>query len=97
MTDILLLAIVTYSAIITVGYWINKHLRIPWMFTVVLLGFALSALGLFQGVMKGDIFLFLSKMGMLFFLFTIGLDLEFEKIKQLGWHIVIGEIGRAHV
>jgi len=92
MTNILLLAIVTYVAIITVGYWMHKHLRMPWMFTVVLLGFVLSSLGLFQEAVKSDIFLFLSKMGMLFFLFTIGLDLEFEKIKQLGWHIVIGDI-----
>jgi len=67
MTNILLLAIVTYVAIITVGYWMHKHLRMPWMFTVVLLGFVLSSLGLFQEAVKSDIFLFLSKMGMLFF------------------------------
>jgi CPA2 family monovalent cation:H+ antiporter-2 len=90
--EILSLAIVTYVVIITFGYWLNRHLRLPWMFTVVLLGFVLSSLGLFQETVKSDIFLFLAKMGMLFFLFTIGLDLEFEKIKQLGWHIVIGDI-----
>jgi len=92
MMEILLLAIVTYLAIIIIGYWMHKYLRMPWMFTVVLLGFALSSLGLFQETVKSDIFLFLSKMGMLFFLFTIGLDLEFEKIKQLGWYIVVGDI-----
>ncbi|MCX6791706.1 MAG: cation:proton antiporter, partial [Candidatus Gottesmanbacteria bacterium] len=92
MTEILLLAIVTYLTIITVGYWMNRHLRMPWMFTVVLLGFILSATGLFQETMQGDIFLFLAKMGMLFFLFTIGIDLEFDKIRKLGWHIAIGDI-----
>lgn len=92
MMEILLLAIVTYLVIITVGYPMHKHLRIPWMFTVVLLGFVLSALGLFQEVIKSDIFLFLSKMGMFFFLFTIGVELEFDKIRRLGWHIIIGDI-----
>lgn len=90
--EILFLAIVTYSVIITVGYPMHKYLRIPWMFTVVLLGFALSALGLFQGAMKSDIFLFLSKIGLFFFLFTIGIELEFDKIRRLGWHIIVGDI-----
>jgi CPA2 family monovalent cation:H+ antiporter-2 len=92
MSEILLLAIVTYSVVITIGYWLDRKLRLPWMLTVVLLSFVFSALGLFQGAMKSESFQFLSKMGMLFFLFTIGLDLEFEKIKQLGRHIVAGGI-----
>jgi len=90
MMEIFLLAIVTYLVIITIGYWLDRKLRLPWMLTVVLLSFVFSALGLFQGAIKSETFQFLSKMGMLFFLFTIGLDLEFEKIKQLGRHIVVG-------
>lgn len=65
--DILLLAVVTYLVIATIGYAIHKYLRMPWMFTVVVLGMAFSALGLFKGVMGSANFQFLSRMGMLFF------------------------------
>ena len=90
--NILLLGIIIYLVIIFIGYWVNKYLRIPWMFTVVILGLTLSAVGLFQDVMHSENFLFLSKMGMLFFLFTIGVDLEMDKIRQMGKYIVIGNI-----
>jgi CPA2 family monovalent cation:H+ antiporter-2 len=90
--DIILLALVTYLVIATIGYAIHKYLRMPWMFTVVVLGMILSALGLFQGVMESANFQFLSRMGMLFFLFTIGIDLELEQIRKLGRYIVVGDI-----
>lgn len=90
--NILLLGIITYLVIIFIGYWVNKYLHMPWMFTVVILGLTLSAVGLFQEVMHSENFLFLSKMGMLFFLFTIGVDLEMDKIRQMGKYIVIGDI-----
>jgi len=90
--NILLLGIIIYLVIIFIGYWVNKYLRMPWMFTVVILGLTLSAVGLFQDVMHSENFLFLSKMGMLFFLFTIGVDLEMEKIRQMGKYIILGDI-----
>jgi len=90
--DIFLLATVTCLVIVTLGYVINKYLRMPWMFTVVVLGMVLSALGLFQSVMESESFQFLAKTGMLFFLFTIGIDLEMEQIRKLGGYIVGGDI-----
>jgi len=90
--DIFLLATLTCLVIATIGYAINKYLRMPWMFTVVVFGMVLSGLGLFQGVMTSETFRFLSKMGMLFFLFTIGIDLELEQIRKLGRYIVGGDI-----
>jgi Kef-type K+ transport system membrane component KefB len=90
--DIFLLATLTCLVIATIGYAINKYLRMPWMFTVVVFGMVLSGLGLFQGVMASETFRFLSKMGMLFFLFTIGIDLEIEQIRKLGRYIVGGDI-----
>ena len=90
--DIFLLATLTCLVIATIGYAINKYLRMPWMFTVVVFGMALSGLGLFHGVMTSETFRFLSKMGMLFFLFTIGIDLELEQIRKLGRYIVGGDI-----
>ena len=91
-SNILLLAIVTYIVIITVGYLIDKYLRVPWMFTVIILSFVFSTFGLFQDTLHSENFQFLSKMGMLFFLFTIGVELELEKIKKLGGYIVAGSV-----
>jgi Kef-type K+ transport system membrane component KefB len=90
--DIILLALVAYAVIVTVGYAVNKYTRLPWMFTVVILGMTLTALGLFQGTFAGENFAFLSKMGMLFFLLTIGMDLDLKEIRHLGRHIVFGDI-----
>jgi len=90
--EILLLAIVTYLVIITIGYVIHKYLQMPWMFTVVVFGMLLSAFGLFTEVMQSPNFQFLAKMGLLFFLFTIGIDLELGEIRKLGGYIVAGEI-----
>jgi len=90
--NILLLAICTYVVIIVFGNLINKYLRMPWMFTVVMFGIFLAAFGLFQETFQSSNFLFLSKIGMLFFLFTIGVDLELEKIRQMGRYIILGDI-----
>ena len=90
--DIFLLATTTCLVIITVGFLINKYLRLPWMFTVVVFGMVLSATGLFTEVMAGENFQFLARMGMLFFLFTIGIDLEMDLIRKLGGYIVGGDI-----
>jgi len=90
--DILLLAIVTYLVIITIGYVISKYLQMPWMFTVVVFGMILSSFGLFKGVMESLNFQFLARMGMLFFLFTIGVDLELAEIRKMGGYIAGGDI-----
>lgn len=70
----------------------NKYLQMPWMFTVVVLGMIFSALGWFQETMAGPTFQFLAKMGMLFFLFTIGVDLELDQIRKLGGYIALGDL-----
>jgi len=90
--DIVLLALVAYAVIVTVGYVVNKYTRLPWMFTVVILGMTLTALGLFQETFAGENFALLSRMGMLLFLLTIGMDLDLKEIRHLGRHIVVGDI-----
>ena len=90
--EIFLLAILIYIVNITVGYPVNKYLRVPWMLTAVLLGMALSSFGLFGGVMGSEDFQFLSKMGMLFFLFTIGIEIEIEQFRKLGRYIAAGDV-----
>jgi Kef-type K+ transport system membrane component KefB len=90
--EIFLLAAVTCLVVITIGFVINKYLRIPWMFTVVILGMTFSVLGWFTDVLQSENFQFLARLGMLFFLFTIGVDLDFNQIRKLGKHIIIGDI-----
>jgi len=90
--NIFLLAITTYLVIIIFGNLINKYLRMPWMFTVVMYGIFLAATGLFKDTFTSSNFLFLSQVGMLFFLFTIGVDLDLKKIRQLGKYIIFGNI-----
>ncbi len=90
--DILLLGAVTCLVIITIGYLINRYLQMPWMFTIVVFGMILSALGWFKGTMASPGFQFLAKAGMLFFLFTIGVDLDLGEIRKLGAYIAGGDI-----
>ena len=90
--DIFLLATLTCLVIVTVGYVINRYFQMPWMFTVVVFGMILSSFGLFKGVMESTEFHFLARMGMLFFLFTIGIDLELKEIRKLGGYIAGGDI-----
>jgi Kef-type K+ transport system membrane component KefB len=90
--EIYLLAILIYAVGVTAGYLIDKYLRIPWMLTAVLFGMALSSVGLFGDVMKSENFQFLSRMGLLFFLFTIGIEIEMEQFRKLGRYIAAGDI-----
>ena len=90
--DILLIMAVVHLLIVTVGYVVNRFLRLPWMFTVVVSGMVFSALGLFSEVRASTNFQFLAQMGMLFFLFTIGIDLDLSRIREVGSQIVVGNI-----
>ena len=89
---ILLLGAVTCLVIITIGYLINRYLQMPWMFTVVVFGMILSSFGWFKGTMTSPNFQFLARAGMLFFLFTIGIDLDLGEIRKLGAYIAGGDI-----
>jgi len=89
--EIYMLAILIYAVSITAGYLVDKYLRIPWMLTAVLFGMTLSSFGLFSDVIQSADFQFLSKMGLLFFLFTIGIEIEMEQFRKLGRYIAVGQ------
>jgi Kef-type K+ transport system membrane component KefB len=89
--EIYMLAILIYAVSITAGYLVDKYLRIPWMLTAVLFGMTLSSFGLFSDVIQSADFQFLSKMGLLFFLFTIGVEIEMEQFRKLGRYIAVGQ------
>jgi len=86
-----MLAILIYAVSITAGYLIDKYLRIPWMLTAVLFGMTISSFGLFSDVIQSADFQFLSKMGLLFFLFTIGIEIEMKQFRKLGRYIAVGQ------
>lgn len=90
--QIILLALSTYAVILTVGLLLNKYLKLPWMFTVVVWGIVIASLGLFKSAIQSEGFAFLSSLGMLFFLFTIGLDLNLNELKKLSGLIILGNI-----
>lgn len=92
MLELFGLAAIICLGVITIGTLANKYLRLPWMFTVVILGMILANFDWAVGIVQSADFQFLARMGMLFFLFTIGIDLDLKQIGKLGSHIVFGNI-----
>jgi len=92
MEDILLLTAITYVIALTFGYLLQRYLRMPWMFTLVIFGIIFSAFGFFTPVTKSENFQLLANLGMLALLFMIGLDLNLKEIRSLGPYIAWGDL-----
>ena len=84
--------VVTYGVSLSLGYLLQKYLRIPWMFASLFFGLMLSTTGLFQSTLKSDVFKLLETFGMYFLLFIIGFSLDFRKMGKLKKYIVLGTI-----
>ncbi len=70
-----------------IGILLEK-IRIPWIFSALILGFGSSFYSPFKEIANNKTFVFLSWLGMYFLLFLIGFELEIEKIKKLGKFII---------
>lgn len=92
MEDIILLIIITYGVALSLGYVLERYLKMPWMFTIVIFGMILSLFGLFSETIKSDEVQMLSRLGMLALLFIVGLDINLDEIRKLGKHIARGAI-----
>ncbi len=92
LAETLLLTAITYSIALVFGYLLERFLRMPWMFTLVLFGMVFSALGFFTPVINDAGFQLLTKLGMLALLFMIGLDLNLKEMRSLGAYIAAGSI-----
>jgi len=92
MEDILLLIVITYGVSLSIGYTLQKYLRMPWMFASLFIGLAFSALGLFKTTIESDIFKLFETLGMYFLLFIIGFNLDFNKISKLRRYVALGTI-----
>jgi len=86
------LAALICLVVVTIGYLVNKYLHLPWMFTVVILGMVLSNFDWASNTIQSTEFQFLAHLGMLLFLFTIGMDLDLPQIRKLGGPIIYGNI-----
>ena len=92
MDYVFLLIAVTFAFSLGLGFLLEKHLRMPWMFSALFLGIIFSSLNLFQVTLQNETFNVLSTMGMLFLLFMIGFNLEIGQMKRFGNHILKGAI-----
>ena len=92
MDYVFLLIAVTFAFSLGLGFLLEKHLRMPWMFSALFLGITFSSLNLFQVTLQGATFKVLSTMGMLFLLFMIGFNLEIGQMKRFGKHILKGAV-----
>ncbi|USN45566.1 MAG: cation:proton antiporter [Candidatus Woesearchaeota archaeon] len=70
-----------------VGRLLEK-IRIPWIFSALLIGLGLAAFNPFKEITSSSSFVLLAELGMYFLLFIIGFELEITKIMKSGKFIV---------
>lgn len=70
-----------------IGRFLEK-LRIPWIFSALLIGLGLAAYNPFKEITSSSDFLLLANLGMYFLLFIIGFELDIKKILESGRFIV---------
>jgi Ca2+-transporting ATPase len=92
MEDVLLLVCITYGVSLVFGFFLQKYLKIPWMFAALFFGIVLSVFGFFAPSIESSSFQLLATLGMLVILFMIGFNLDLKEIKKLGKQIVMGTI-----
>ncbi len=66
-----------------VGRLLEK-IRIPWVFSALLLGSILAINNPFHSITSSEVFIFLAHLGMYFLLFIIGLEINIKSIKKKG-------------
>ena len=93
MNDIFLLIVLSYGVSLGLGYFLEKYLRMPWMFACLFFGLVLSATNTFRTTIESEAFNMLENFGMYFLLFLIGFNLDFKKIEKLKKYVFAGAIG----
>lgn len=82
--EIFLLLFAIYGISFYLGKILQK-IRIPWVFTGLLIGTFLSIQGSwFSGALNSDSFALLADLGVLFLLFIIGFSIDIEEIRRQG-------------
>jgi Kef-type K+ transport system membrane component KefB len=62
-----------------------EQVRIPWVFAPLLFGLALAVSNPFEQVTGSEPFAFLGELGLLFFLFVVGLEIDLERLRTRRW------------
>ena len=70
-----------------IGILLEK-IRIPWIFSALLIGLGLAAYNPFSDITNSGTFIFLAQLGMYFLLFMIGFELDIKNILKQGKFIV---------
>lgn len=70
-----------------VGRLLEK-IRIPWIFSALLIGLVLAAYNPFKEITSSSSFIFLAELGMFFLLFIIGFELDIKKIFKCSKFII---------
>ena len=74
----------------TLGVVLQKYLKLPWQFTVVISGVIFANLGLFPGLGNDPVFLLFQKIGIYCLLFIIGLSIDFKEFRKMAKEIFVG-------
>ncbi len=92
MEDVLVLVVITYGVSLSIGYLMQRFLKMPWMFASLFFGLVLSASGMFTATIQSDLFNLLETVGMYFLLFIIGFSIDLKKMASLKNYVVLGTI-----
>jgi len=85
--EIMLFLALIYILTFLLGRLLEK-IRIPWLFSALLIGLGLAAYNPFPTITSSDSFTFLAELGMFFLLFIIGFELDLKNIfRQRGFVI----------
>lgn len=76
-----------YLVTLAVGLLLERF-RVPWVFAALLLGLAFATYNPFPQVTSSETFAFLGELGMFFFLFVIGLEMDLQEIIDKGRFIL---------
>lgn len=92
MEDVLLLVVLTYGVSLSIGYLLQRYLKMPWMFASLFFGLLLSASGVFASTIQSDIFKLLETVGMYLLLFIIGFSIDLKKMASLKTFVILGTL-----
>ncbi len=81
MVDIFLFLGAAFLLTLLIGRLLEK-ISVPWIFSALLIGTALSAYNPFQTITSSQTFNFLSQLGMYFLLFVIGFEIDLKKLSK---------------
>jgi len=81
MVSIFLFLGLIFLLILLIGRFLEK-IRIPWIFSALLIGILVSIYSPLQAVTSSPTFEFLAQLGMYFLLFVIGFEIDLKKLKK---------------